>query len=176
MRREVVNFEQSTEESLAQAWSHFQSLLKKGPDLGMDDNLLVQTFYMSLKGLSIMHLDSSARGSFLDVTTKVGMDLLIKIASTKALHRHWDEFEEDSGSLLEQSRVNVPTVAEISVLKVNVKDDPWKNSQETRLESGDVLIGIAHAGRHNRSVYRYYSHANRTDTLGGDSSKTEASI
>lgn len=50
---------------------------------------------MSLQGNSRMHLDGSAGESFLDLTAKAGMDLLTKIAKNKAMHKHWEAFEED---------------------------------------------------------------------------------
>lgn len=79
----MVNFEQKESETLTQACSRFQSLLKQGPDLGIDDNLVAQTFYMSLEGVSQMHLDGSAGGSFLDLTAKEGMDILTRYRRLK---------------------------------------------------------------------------------------------
>ncbi|GJN34940.1 hypothetical protein PR202_gb23652 [Eleusine coracana subsp. coracana] len=71
----MLNFEQRKKETLAQAWLCFQSLLKEGPDLGMDNNLFAQAFCMSLEGPSRLYLDRSARGSFLNLTAKPGMHL-----------------------------------------------------------------------------------------------------
>ncbi|GJN12762.1 hypothetical protein PR202_ga31070 [Eleusine coracana subsp. coracana] len=93
-RREVVNLLQEDEESLAEAWTRFQTLLKQGPDLGIDENMCAQTFYMAINKESRMHLDGSAGGSFLRLTTKVGIELLGKIAENEALHKHWEEYQE----------------------------------------------------------------------------------
>ncbi|GJN12775.1 hypothetical protein PR202_ga31085 [Eleusine coracana subsp. coracana] len=94
LRREVVNFLQEDEESLTEAWTRFQTLLKQGPDLGIDENMCAQTFYMAIHKESRMHLDGSAGGSFLRLTTKVGIKLLGKIAENEALHKHWKEYLE----------------------------------------------------------------------------------
>ncbi|GJM99668.1 hypothetical protein PR202_ga16789 [Eleusine coracana subsp. coracana] len=94
LRREVVNFLQEDEESLAEAWTHFQTLLKQGPNLGIDENMCAQTFYMAINKASRMHLDGSARGSFLRLTAKVGIELLDKIAENEAFHKHWEEYLE----------------------------------------------------------------------------------
>ncbi|KAK3120726.1 hypothetical protein QOZ80_9AG0692880 [Eleusine coracana subsp. coracana] len=94
LRREVVNFLQEDEESLAEAWTRFQALLKQGPDLGIDKNMCAQTFYMAIDKASRMHLDGSAGGSFLRLTAKVGIELIGKIAENEALHKHWEEYLE----------------------------------------------------------------------------------
>ncbi|GJN25277.1 hypothetical protein PR202_gb13082 [Eleusine coracana subsp. coracana] len=87
LRREVVNFLQKDEESLVEAWTCFQTLLKQGPDLSIDENMCAQTFYMAIKA-SRMHLDGSSRGSFLRLTAKAGIELLGKIAENEALHKY----------------------------------------------------------------------------------------
>ncbi|GJN05357.1 hypothetical protein PR202_ga22978 [Eleusine coracana subsp. coracana] len=97
LRREVVNFLQEDEESLAEAWTRFQTLLKQGPDLGNYENMCAQTFYMAINKESRMHLDGSTGGSFLRLTTKVGIELLGKIAENEALHKHWEEYLEPNG-------------------------------------------------------------------------------
>ncbi|GJN35025.1 hypothetical protein PR202_gb23750 [Eleusine coracana subsp. coracana] len=80
LRKEVVNFLLKDEESLTEAWTRFQTLLKQGPDLGIDENMCAQTFYMAINKASRMHLDESARGSFLRLTAKEGIELLSQIA------------------------------------------------------------------------------------------------
>ncbi|GJN40135.1 hypothetical protein PR202_gb29309 [Eleusine coracana subsp. coracana] len=94
LRREVVNFLQQDKQSLAEAWTRFQTLLKQGPDLGIDENMCAQTFYMAINKASRMHLDGSARGSFLRLTAKAGIELLGKIAENEALHKYWEDYLE----------------------------------------------------------------------------------
>ncbi|GJN31851.1 hypothetical protein PR202_gb20302 [Eleusine coracana subsp. coracana] len=92
LRREVVNFLQKDEESLTEAWMCFQTLLKQGPDLGINENMCAQTFYMAINKASRVHLNGSAGGSFLRSTAKEGNELLSKIAENEALHKHWEEY------------------------------------------------------------------------------------
>ncbi|GJM99717.1 hypothetical protein PR202_ga16844 [Eleusine coracana subsp. coracana] len=94
LRREVAKFLQEDEESLAEAWTRFQTLLKQGPDLGIDENMCAQTFYMAIDKESRMHLEGSAGGSFLRLTAKVEIELLSKIVENEALHKHWEEYLE----------------------------------------------------------------------------------
>ncbi|GJN25153.1 hypothetical protein PR202_gb12945 [Eleusine coracana subsp. coracana] len=56
--------------------------------------MCAQTFYMAINKASRMHLDGSARGSFLRLTTKAGIELLGRIAENEALHKHWEEYLE----------------------------------------------------------------------------------
>ncbi|GJN31961.1 hypothetical protein PR202_gb20425 [Eleusine coracana subsp. coracana] len=56
--------------------------------------MCAQTFYMPKNKASRMHLDGSARGSFLRLTAKARIELLGKIAENEALHKHWKEYLE----------------------------------------------------------------------------------
>lgn len=53
--------------SLSQKIWIFHHLLNTWPYLGFDDDLKVQVFYISLDRMTLLHLDSSTRGSFLDL-------------------------------------------------------------------------------------------------------------
>ena len=50
LRREVLSFKQKEKESLGAVWSHFNDLVNSGPDLAIQDPMLLQHFYMGLSG------------------------------------------------------------------------------------------------------------------------------
>ena len=50
LRREVLSFKQKEKESLGAAWACFYDLVRSGPDLAIQDPMLLQHFYMDLSG------------------------------------------------------------------------------------------------------------------------------
>ena len=50
LRIEVLSFKQKEKESLGAAWAHFNDLVNSGPDLAIQDHMLLQHFYMGLSG------------------------------------------------------------------------------------------------------------------------------
>ena len=50
LRRVVLSFKQKEKESLGAAWARFNGLVNFGPDLAIQDHMLLQHFYMGLSG------------------------------------------------------------------------------------------------------------------------------
>ena len=50
LRIEVLSFKQREKESLGAAWARFNDLVNSGPDLAIQDHMLLQHFYMGLSG------------------------------------------------------------------------------------------------------------------------------
>ena len=67
--KEVLNFRQLEEESLGTSWDHFNELIITGPDLAIQDPVLLQHFYMGLSKDSMESLDAASRGAFLHLST-----------------------------------------------------------------------------------------------------------
>jgi hypothetical protein len=61
------------------AWAHFNDLLNSGPNLSIQDQMLLQHFYVGLSGESTQLLDTSSRGSFLHLSASEGREILTKI-------------------------------------------------------------------------------------------------
>jgi hypothetical protein len=48
LRSEVLSFKQKDKESLSASWECFNDLITTGPDLAIQDHIVLQHFYMSL--------------------------------------------------------------------------------------------------------------------------------
>ena len=68
LQKEVLNFKQLEEESLGTSWDRFNELIFTGPDLAIQDPVLLQHFYMGLSEDSAQSLDQASRGAFLCLT------------------------------------------------------------------------------------------------------------
>ena len=63
------------------AWEHFKALINIGPDLAIQDTILLQYFYMGLDRKTSKCLDTASGGSFLHVSANSGRSILTKIKS-----------------------------------------------------------------------------------------------
>jgi hypothetical protein len=61
------------------AWEYFNTLINTGPDLAIQDPILLQHFCMGLNKKTLKLLNTASRGSFLHVSTNLGRSILTKI-------------------------------------------------------------------------------------------------
>jgi hypothetical protein len=59
--KKVPIFRQLEEESLSTSWDHFNELIITGPDLAIQDPVLLQHFYLGLSKDSMESLDAASR-------------------------------------------------------------------------------------------------------------------
>ena len=79
LRLEVLSFRQKKKDSLGMAWEHFNTLIKTGPNLTIQDPILLQHFYMGLNRKTSRHLNTALGGSFLHVSANTKRSILTKI-------------------------------------------------------------------------------------------------
>ena len=60
-------------------WKCFNALINTGPNLAIQDPILLQHFYMGLDRKTSRHLNMTSGGSFLHVSTNSGRSILNKI-------------------------------------------------------------------------------------------------
>jgi len=61
------------------AWERFNTLIKTGPNLAIQDPILLQHFYMGLDRKTSKLLNITSGGSFLHVSANTGRSILMKI-------------------------------------------------------------------------------------------------
>ena len=61
------------------AWESFNTLIKTGPNLAIQDPILLQHFYMGLNRKTSRCLNTASGGSFLHVSANAGRSILTKI-------------------------------------------------------------------------------------------------
>ena len=71
---------QLEEESLSTSWDRFNELIITGPDLAIQDPVLLQHFYMGLSKDSMESLDATSRGAFLHLSTSEARAMLDRIS------------------------------------------------------------------------------------------------
>jgi hypothetical protein len=61
------------------AWERFNTLINTGPDLAIQNPILLQHFNMGLDRKTSKHLNTALGGMFLHVSTNTGRSILTKI-------------------------------------------------------------------------------------------------
>ena len=103
LRKEVLNFRQLEEESLATSWDHINDIITTGPDLAISDLMLLQYFYMGLSKDSRESLDVASRGAFLYLSASEARSMLNRISGiTPCTSIHNKLLEEEKESSPEQ--------------------------------------------------------------------------
>jgi hypothetical protein len=77
------------------AWARFNDILNSGPDLSIQDQMLLQHFYVGLSGETIELLDTSSIGSFLHLSASEGREILTKILENTPYTSISDDPPED---------------------------------------------------------------------------------
>ena len=64
----ISSFQQTGMESIPEAWERLQEYILANPHHGMDEWLVLQSFYSGLTMTSRANIDAAAGGAFLDLT------------------------------------------------------------------------------------------------------------
>jgi hypothetical protein len=83
----ILSFQKQHEESAPEAWERFQNYIADCPHYGMENWLLLQTFYHGLSTNTSAMMDAAAGGAFLSLTLTQATDLVEKMAANQA----WNE-------------------------------------------------------------------------------------
>ena len=75
------SFQQTGIESILEAWKRLQEYKLACPHHGMDEWLMLQSFYNGLTTTSRAHLDAAAGGAYLDLTIAKATALIEKMVS-----------------------------------------------------------------------------------------------
>ena len=68
LRGRISSFQQQHDESIPEAWECFQDYIVECPHHGMENRLLMQTFYHGLTNSTHETMDAAAGGAFLSLT------------------------------------------------------------------------------------------------------------
>ena len=70
-------------ESIPEAWERLQEYILTCPHHGMDEWLVLQSFYNGLTTISRAHLDAAAGGAYLDLTIANAKALIEKMVANQ---------------------------------------------------------------------------------------------
>ena len=110
LRSEVLTFKQEEQESLGMAWDRFNAHINTGPNLAIQDPILLQHFYMGLDRKTSKRLDMASGGSFLHVSANSGRSILTKILDNTP-EKAEKKLLEDESQIVEPQLLSDPSPA-----------------------------------------------------------------
>ena len=84
LRGRILNFQQSSMETIPEAWEGLHYYIQACPHHGIENWLVLQNFYDGLIPMSRGHLNAAAGGIFLSLTIDGAMDLINKMVSNQS--------------------------------------------------------------------------------------------
>jgi hypothetical protein len=84
LRARILNFQQSSMETILEAWERLQDYIQACPHHGIENWLVLQNFYDGLIPMSRGHIDAAARGAFLSLTIDGATELINKMVTNQS--------------------------------------------------------------------------------------------
>ena len=84
LRGKISNFQQTSLESIPEAWERFQEHIRACPHHVMEDWLVLQNFYEGLTPMSKGHVDAAVGGTFLSLTNENATALIKKMVANQS--------------------------------------------------------------------------------------------
>ena len=81
LRGKISGFHQLPDEAILEAWERFLEYISACPHHGMEEWLIIQSFFNGLNTPAQNHIDAASGGSFLSLSVAVLKALVEKIAS-----------------------------------------------------------------------------------------------
>jgi len=94
LRNKISSFQQLIDETVAEAWERLQEYIAACPHHGMEEWLIIQSFFHGLNRTAQDHLDVAAGGSFLSQSVRAAKNLIEKIATNQG----WKEERSNTRS------------------------------------------------------------------------------
>jgi hypothetical protein len=84
LQNKISVFQQLMDETNAEAWKHLQDYIYACPHHGMEEWLIIQSFYHGLIHSALEHIDDAAGGSFFALSIEEAHKLVEKMASNQS--------------------------------------------------------------------------------------------
>jgi len=84
LRGKISNFQQTSLESIPEAWERLQEYIRACPHHGMEDWLVLQNLYEGFTPMSKGHVDAAAGGAFLSLTIENATTLIEKMVANQS--------------------------------------------------------------------------------------------
>ena len=130
LRGRISSFQQLHDESVTEAWERFQDYISECPHHGMENWLLMQTFYHGLNTSARENLDAAAGGAFLSLTIPNATQLVEKMASNHGWNDDRQQTRKKGGGMHQLKEVDMLT-AKMDLL--------MKKFEETAIEKKEVM-------------------------------------
>jgi len=115
LRWKISSIQQQHDESIPEAWEHFQDYIEECPHHGIENWLLMQTFSHGLSNSTHETMDAAAGGAFLSLTIPQATGLVEMMASNQGWNEERTQIHKKSGGMHLLKEVDMLSV-QISLL------------------------------------------------------------
>ena len=84
LRSKISRFQQLSDEAIPETWETFQEYNAACPHHGMEEWLIIQSFFHGLNMPAQNHIDAASGGSFLSLSVNAAKALVEKISSNQS--------------------------------------------------------------------------------------------
>ena len=121
LRGRISSFQQQHDESVPKAWECFQDYITKCPSHGMENWLLMLTFYHGLTNSTHETMDTTAGGAFLSLTIPDATTLVEKMASNQGWNEERAQTHKRGGGMHQLKEVDMLS-AKMDLLMKKLED------------------------------------------------------
>jgi hypothetical protein len=123
LRGKILSFQQQHDKSIPEAWDWecFQDYIAECPHHGMENLLLLQTFYHGLNTSTCETTDATARGAFLSLNLPNATSLVEKMASNHSWNEERVQPRKRGEGMHQLKEVDILT-AKVDLLIKRLKD------------------------------------------------------
>jgi hypothetical protein len=121
----IISFKQGDIESMSSSWERFELLCKFGPDLSLQDHILLQYFYIGLNKESRAYWNTSSHRSFIHLTSSEARTVLDNIlASTNDGPLEETTLEEE----IPEIAIPEPMLETSQPIAIQHIESPWEET------------------------------------------------
>jgi hypothetical protein len=152
----ILSFQQQHDESIPEAWKHFQDYISECPQDGMENWLLMQTFYHGLTNSTCENMDTAARGAFLSLTVLGATALIEKMASNQGWNEECLQTRKRGGGMHQLKEVNMLS-AKMDLLMKKLEDRATKKQEVMHINdscmTSDECGNTGHSGNNCPKIH-----------------------
>ena len=143
LRGRISSFQQQHDESIPKAWEHFQDYITKCPSHGMENWLLMLTFYHGLTNSTPKTIDADAGGAFLSLTLLAATTLVENMASNQGWKEEQVQTCKRGGGMYQLKEVDMLS-AKMDLLTKRLEE--WANEKQEGMHIHDSRMTCEECG------------------------------
>ncbi|XP_062099810.1 uncharacterized protein LOC133805656 [Humulus lupulus] len=155
LRAEITKFRQMESGQLYEAWDRFKEMLKKFPQLGIEDWFQVQLFYNGLNGPTISHIDVASGGTSLSKTPTKALIIFEDMAINSCQWKSERLTVKKAVGVFEVDQI-MSLVAQMSALTNQIK-----GLTENKVAASQEIVNVTQASSSNGLVDEKYQYVNQ---------------
>jgi hypothetical protein len=147
LRGRISSFHQHHDSSIPKTWERFQDYIAKCPHHGIENWLLMQTFYHGLTTSTREIMDAVVGGAFLSLTIRDAASLVEKMASNQSWNEKRTQTHKRGGGMHQLKEVDMLS-AKIDLLMKKLEDRVSEKKEVMHIHDSRMPCEVCGDTRH----------------------------